>query len=89
VFLVIGFYFKKYRVNNQDFNTILKYYMLASALFFFAFQIPFSDRWGLFSWVFIPLVIGQFFSLERPKRFDYILPTFFLISIFIFFINYE
>ena len=89
VFLVIGLYLKKYRVANQDFNAILKYYMLASALFFLAFQIPFSDRWGLFSWVFIPLIIGQFFSLVRPKRFDYILPTFFLISIFIFFVNYE
>lgn len=89
VFLVIGFYLKKYRTANQDFETMLKYYLLASTLFFFAFQIPFSDRWGLFSWIFIPFIIGQFFSTVRPKRFDYILPTLFLISIFIFFINYE
>ncbi|SDH02892.1 EpsG family protein [Psychroflexus sediminis] len=89
VFLLIGLYLKKYRLNSLDFEKLLNYYILASALFFMAFQIPFSDRWGLFSWVVIPLIIGQLFTIVQPKRFDYILPTFFLISIFIFFINYE
>lgn len=39
----------------------LIYFLLTSAVFFTAFQIPFSDRWGLFSWIFIPLILEPLF----------------------------
>ncbi|MBO4966325.1 MAG: EpsG family protein [Muribaculaceae bacterium] len=51
-FLIIAVYLKKYF--NVMLMKILKYYILASSLFFLWFSIPFSDRMGAFSWIVIP-----------------------------------
>jgi hypothetical protein len=85
VFLFLGLYLLKNLKVKEKFRILLKYFMLSSILFFMAFQIPFSDRWGLFSWIVIPIIMGQFFSLYNPKRFAYLFQTVFLISIFIYF----
>ena len=46
-----------------------------------AFQLPFSDRWGLFSWASIPfLIIPLFYSslFERGIKFHFILMLIFI-----------
>jgi hypothetical protein len=89
VFLFIGLYNLKSFKNSEWFDTLLKYYILTSVLFFMAFQIPYSDRWGLYSWIAIPLIIGQAFSKKYPKRYTYLIQTLFLISIYIYFNFYD
>lgn len=45
---------------------LLKYYILASIIFFFNFYIPFSDRFGLFSWLIIPLLLYNIVNERFP-----------------------
>lgn len=78
-FLFIASYVRKNLTNQvlkKQYNVILIYYIIASWLLFLAFQLPFSDRWGLFSWVIIPfLLIPLFYSpyLKAKIRIHYIL----------------
>ncbi|GJH39753.1 hypothetical protein RCZ04_03030 [Capnocytophaga sp. HP1101] len=73
LFLVTGLY-----IRNQSFmllehwkshyDMLLKYYASVSFFFFMAFQIPYSDRWGLFAWIIIPLLALPYLSKDfRPK----------------------
>lgn len=50
VFLLINSHSVKY-------ISYLKYYLLASSVFFLSFYIPYSDRIGLYSWIIIPFII--------------------------------
>jgi hypothetical protein len=45
----------------SQYKLLVSYYMISSVVFFMAFQLPFSDRWGLFSWCVIPLLISPLF----------------------------
>ncbi len=36
---------------------LIKYFVITSVIFFFNFNIPFSDRIGLYSWIAIPLLL--------------------------------
>ena len=78
-FLLIALYIRKNLTEielKKQYNVILIYYIIASWLLFLAFQLPFSDRWGLFSWVVIPfLIIPLFYSpyLKAKIRIHYIL----------------
>lgn len=47
---------------------LLKYYILASVIFFFNFYIPFSDRFGLFSWLIIPLLLYNIVNETFPDK---------------------
>lgn len=47
---------------------LLKYYILTSAIFFLNFYIPFSDRFGLFSWLVIPLLLYNVVSEKFPNK---------------------
>jgi hypothetical protein len=42
--------------NIVDLN-LIKYYILASVIFYLNFYIPFSDRIGAYSWIVIPLIL--------------------------------
>lgn len=87
VFLVIFTYINeilKRRKFNFDYEILLKYYIATSFLFFMAFQIPYSDRWGLFSWIVIPLLTAPIFSIYNKPRFKTPIVLFFIL-IFIFF----
>lgn len=63
-FLVVFFYIRS-RIMEVDlkvqYNNLISYYILSSILMFLAFQLPFSDRWGLFSWYVIPFLISPAF----------------------------
>lgn len=78
-FLLIALYIRKNLTEielKKQYNVILIYYIIASWLLFLAFQLPFSDRWGLFSWVIIPfLIIPLFYSpyLKAKIRIHYVL----------------
>ena len=83
MFLVLFFMF----IKSTNFKGIflLKIYILTSAIFFFNFYIPFSDRFGLYSWVIIPLLFYNIINESFPRRRLYI-STVVLISFFI--LNY-
>ncbi|QHI27674.1 EpsG family protein [Acinetobacter haemolyticus] len=65
-FLLLSLYVKnklKGDFLEEKYTQLVCYYILSSIIFFMAFQLPFSDRWGLFSWIAIPfLVIPLFYS---------------------------
>lgn len=59
LFAIIGYYFYRLNVANhiKYYNTIFYTYLLLSANFFLMFNIPYSDRSGLLSWIFVPLLL--------------------------------
>lgn len=86
LFLLISIYAKSIII-DKDFkdiySTIFRYYIAASCLFFMSFQLPYSDRWGLFSWIVIPLIMSPLLystSVKSGVRIHWIV---FLILIFI------
>lgn len=84
LFLMLGLYLN-HQLKLWPYNRLLKYYILSSVLFFMAFQIPFSDRWGLFSWFAIPLLLLPIFSYGKKLKISPTIFTFFLIFVFVFF----
>lgn len=84
VFLFAFVYIKRFITNDVYYTTLLKYYTVMSALFFLTFEIPYSDRWGLMSWIMIPIMLAPVFSIKLPQRLA-ILSVFTLFTIFIFF----
>ena len=70
-FLIVALYVKSRLLNSvvkSEYSVIIRYYILTSCIFFMAFQIPFSDRWGLFSWVAIPILMLPLFSVAYIKK---------------------
>lgn len=53
-----GDLYKKYRI-------VFLYYIISNIVFFMMFQIPYSDRFGLFSWIVIPVLISPLFTYEK------------------------
>ncbi len=51
---------------------LIKYFILASIVFFLNFNIPFSDRIGAYSWVIIPLVLYNTVKNSFPNKKLYI-----------------
>ncbi len=64
---------------------LVKYYILASVIFFLNFNIPFSDRIGAYSWLIIPLALYNVVKNSFPTQKLYISS---LITIFYFTLNY-
>ena len=87
LFAIIGYYFYRLNVVNhiKYYNTIFYTYLLLSANFFLMFNIPYSDRSGLLSWIFIPLLLYPFiiYRIKYGTIKLYIL----CLLIFIFFYN--
>lgn len=83
-FLILALYIKE-RLNDSfiknEYNLLISYYIISSIIFFMAFQLPFSDRWGLFSWITIPfLVMPLFYSpfLKNGIKLHYIIMLIFI-----------
>lgn len=75
------FLYEKYRFS-------FAYYIVASFLFFLMFQIPYSDRFGLLSWIMIPILSTPLF-IYRPSIFKIKTPLVILFAlIYIFFTIY-
>jgi len=91
IFLLIFIYVNKLLKNknlNFNYEILLKYYISISFIFFMAFQIPYSDRWGLFSWVSIPFLVAPAFSEYIKPHFKTSIVLFFVL-IFTFFKFYD
>ncbi|RZT96792.1 EpsG-like putative glucosyltransferase [Ancylomarina subtilis] len=55
------------RNSSIAFDRYLKLYIFLSSVFFLCFHIPFSDRFGIYSWVFIPIVLFLGTEHYNPK----------------------
>jgi hypothetical protein len=86
-FLFYFIYIKDNFLKDEYYDNILKYYITMSGIFFLTFQISYSDRWGLMSWIVIPILLAPVFSLQFHKK-RAVITCAILISIFIFFENY-
>ncbi|AQY21604.1 EpsG family protein [Riemerella anatipestifer] len=92
IFLLFFLKARKKLLNHkwgENYQVLLKYFLLTSFLFFMAFQLPYSDRWGIFSWISIPVLMLPYFSRGiSVVRFKTPIVLFF-IFIYIFFAIYN
>jgi len=69
-FVIIGLWINKKIYTDELQNKILRVFIILSGIFFLYFTIPFSDRIGLLSWIFIPLIFAPFFNnLQIPAKY--------------------
>lgn len=54
--------------SNHNYYLLLKLYILLSSFFFMSFQIPYSDRFGVMSWILIPILISPLFSSKTKVK---------------------
>ncbi|OCK52668.1 hypothetical protein BA768_11160 [Chryseobacterium sp. CBo1] len=57
---------KKNKYKVDFYNLLHKLFVVMSSLFFLMFHIPFSDRFGLLSWMLIPLLFIPVFTHRLP-----------------------
>ncbi|RXQ93858.1 EpsG family protein [Ancylomarina salipaludis] len=79
-FLMLFMYFKK---KNSQYEFFLNYYVITTVLFILWFNIPYSDRIGLYCWFTIPILLFVTLS-ERKNSTSYL----FLATIFLLVVNY-
>ncbi|WP_289047628.1 EpsG family protein [uncultured Psychrobacter sp.] len=83
IFLLLFLNIRK-TINDYFYDLLVKFYCLSSFLFFMAFQLNFSDRFGLFGWfVIAPLLAPALSSYSNTIR--TILLFFILLSLFAYF----
>lgn len=75
--------------NNKDFRYYYRLFILLSTFFVLSYNIPFSDRIGLYSWFIIPFILYysfRSFSHERIFIFSWLmLISFFMLNFLLFF----
>ncbi len=89
VFLFIFLFIRKKIGKIPQYEFIFKYYLLISVLFFFSFQMSYSDRWGIMSWIVIPFLIAPIYSKLINIRTIKTSMSFFFIIVYIFFSFYS
>lgn len=67
---------------KKQYDVLINFYLLASFVFFISFQIPFSDRLGLFSWIVIPLFFEPLIKNNIQSRATISLLLFFSMYMF-------
>ena len=85
-FILIGLWIRKRLDNSELQDKILKTFILLSSIFFLYFNLPYSDRIGLLSWMFIPLIMLPVFRKDNPKIIYKISAYFLFIIIFAIFV---
>ncbi|WNH12228.1 EpsG family protein [Thalassobellus suaedae] len=83
--LFLFLFIKFSNLKNRTDLLLIKYYIVASVVFFFNFNIPFSDRIGGYSWVIIPLLLFNTINTSFPRKKLSILTW---VTIFYFALNY-
>ncbi|MCA4782186.1 EpsG family protein [Empedobacter stercoris] len=68
---------------SKNYKVFFVAYVLLSSFFFLMFSARFSDRFGLMSWVFIPLLLLPYTQIRYNLKYLNTL-TIFLISVFLF-----
>lgn len=84
-FLLISRWIYKNNKVEENYTIQLKYYLIMSSLFFLTFQIAYSDRWGVMSWMMIPLLILPLFDGKKTSLKFATVCSIGLILIFIYF----
>ncbi|MGL5235572.1 MAG: EpsG family protein [Empedobacter falsenii] len=80
LFLIIGLCIKRFiLLDNYLYNNLFKTYALMSSIFFLCFNIPFSDRMGIYSWCLIPLIVFPIFKYKFNNMLFFRVLTFFLL----------
>lgn len=69
-FFALGLVLIKYYKDliSPFYKRIFFSYTILSCIFFLMFNIPYSDRVGLFSWCLIPLIVYPYFSIIKMKN---------------------
>lgn len=92
IFLSIFIFIRKQisRSSISDiYDLFLKFFVAMSSVFFLTFQMNYSDRVGLMSWIMIPILLAPIFSPQiRVPRIKTV-TTLFIILTFIFFQIYD
>lgn len=85
-FLIISLYIKnRIKRNNYEYDRLINYFCLSSFIFFMAFQIPYSDRWGIFSWCVIPLLLSPLVDMKISIKWYATFSYLFFVFIYLFF----
>lgn len=93
IFTLVGLYFYNQRhikIFYPNYKRFLFSYILTSSVFFLMFHIPYSDRFGVLSWGFIPFLLSPFLSKHGEykygplKLFAFSLLSFILLNIIYF-----
>lgn len=66
LFLALFLIFSKGNSFRDKF--LIKYYIATSAIFFLNFYIPYSDRFGVYSWIAIPLLLYNTINERYPLQ---------------------
>ncbi|MEC3908041.1 EpsG family protein [Tamlana sp. 2201CG12-4] len=74
--------FLKFTNWNPWDSFLIKYYILSSTVFFLNFYIPFSDRFGVYSWIIIPILLFNTINERFPAKKIFI-STIVLIGLFV------
>ena len=70
-FAIVGFYgYKYYDKKNENlfYKRTYNMYLMLSGVFFLMFNSGYSDRYGIFSWVLIPILVSPFFDDFKVKN---------------------
>jgi hypothetical protein len=69
-FVFIGHYISKLKFiksNYPLYGQIYTTYILLTSYFILMFNVPFSDRFGILSWIFIPFIMYPIFDLSNSR----------------------
>lgn len=84
VFALIGYFtFKNYEklkvsLSIEIYQRIYVSYLLVSSYFFLMFSAPFSDRFGILAWMFIPFLLYPYIISRKSNRFLNTVSIFFI-----------
>ncbi|MGG0382072.1 EpsG family protein [Priestia filamentosa] len=67
-FILIGLYMRRLCSNNVKYELLLKIYILFNLYFLTFGSLPFSERFALYSWILIPLLIWYPLSIIEKKK---------------------
>ncbi|AZA85011.1 hypothetical protein C1637_22290 [Chryseobacterium lactis] len=90
-FLLLFIYLKnrmdKKNIKDTMYLVIFELFILLSCIFFLFFHIPYSDRWGVMSWILIPFLMMPYFNKKYNDKIPFAVIVLGLVGIFIFFSN--
>ncbi|MBO9732310.1 MAG: EpsG family protein [Chitinophaga sp.] len=87
IFVVIG-HFGNRLEQNEFYTRIFKLYLVMTAVFYLCFNIAFSDRFGLLSWIFIPVILFYPMLKMRAPAFKHFYYLIFILAMKLFSITF-
>lgn len=87
IFVVIG-HFANQLEKNEFYTRIFKLYLVMTAVFYLCFNIAFSDRFGLLSWIFIPVILFYPLLKMRGPAFKHLYYLIFILAMKLFSITF-